>query len=57
MRGCNNIVGFVMVGINWNTLYRLSEYDSAVQLGARVGAKIRERDEQEKGSLQRNKVG
>jgi hypothetical protein len=34
----------------------LSEYDSAVQLGARVGAKIRERDEQEKGSLHRNKL-
>ena len=27
-----------------------------VQLGARIGAKIRDRDEQERGSLQRNKV-
>ena len=45
-----------MVGINWNTLHRLSDYDSVVQLGARVGVKIRERDEQERGSLQRNKV-
>ena len=35
---------------------RLSDYDSLVQLGARIGAKIRERDEHEKGSLHRNKV-
>lgn len=35
---------------------RLSDYDSVVQLGARIGAKIRDRDEQERGSLQRNKV-
>ena len=35
---------------------RLSDYDSVVQLGARVGAKIRDRDGEERGSLQRNKV-
>ena len=34
----------------------MSDYDSVVQLGARIGAKIRDRDEQERGSLQRNKV-
>lgn len=37
-------------------LCRLSDYDSLVQLGAKIGVKIRDRDEQERGSLQRNKV-
>ena len=36
--------------------FRLSDYDSVVQLGARIGAKIRDRDGEERGSLQRNKV-
>jgi syntaxin 8 len=34
----------------------LSDYDSVVQLGARIGAKIRERDEHESGTLHRNEL-